>query len=45
MLPEIEQLLILQDKDQAIKRLQGDLKRLPMEEERARQKRRETTNA
>ncbi len=38
MLPQLTQLLILQDKDQAIKRLQGDLKRLPMEEERARQK-------
>ena len=38
MLPELTQLLIIQDKDQAIKRLQSDLKRLPIEEERARQK-------
>jgi predicted nucleic acid-binding Zn-ribbon protein len=38
MLPEITQLLILQDKDQTLKRLQTELKRLPMEEERAKQK-------
>lgn len=38
MLPEIEQLLILQDKDQTIRRLHADLKRLPQEEERAKQK-------
>jgi uncharacterized protein len=38
MLPELEQLLILQDKDQILKRLQQDLKRLPLEQERAKQK-------
>ena len=38
MLPEITQLLILQDKDQALKRLQTELKRLPLEQERAKQK-------
>ncbi len=38
MLPEITQLLILQDKDQTLKRLQTELKRLPQEEERAKQK-------
>ncbi|HWB03751.1 MAG TPA: C4-type zinc ribbon domain-containing protein [Verrucomicrobiales bacterium] len=35
MLPELEQLLILQDKDQHIRRLKLDLKRLPAEQERA----------
>ncbi|MBP7948831.1 MAG: hypothetical protein KA004_04185 [Verrucomicrobiales bacterium] len=38
MLPAIAQLLILQDKDQLLRRLQNDLKRLPLEEERAKQK-------
>ena len=38
MLPEITQLLILQDKDQTLKRLQAELKRLPLEAERAKQK-------
>ncbi len=38
MLPEITQLLIIQDKDQTLKRLQTELKRLPLEQERAKQK-------
>jgi predicted nucleic acid-binding Zn-ribbon protein len=38
MLPEITQLLIIQDKDQTLKRLQTELKRLPLEIERAKQK-------
>lgn len=38
MLPEIEQLLILQDKDQTLKRLNHDLKRFPQEQERVKQK-------
>lgn len=38
MLPEIQQLLILQDKDQTLKRLNQDLKRLPQEQERVKQK-------
>lgn len=45
MLPELTQLLILQDQDQALKRLQNDLKRLPADEERARQKLLSDTNA
>lgn len=36
MLPEIELLLILQNKDQAIRKLQRELKRIPLEEEDAR---------
>ena len=36
MLPEIESLLILQSKDQAIRKLQRELKRIPLEEEDAR---------
>ena len=35
MLPELEQLLILQEKDQHIRRLKLDLKRLPADQERA----------
>ncbi len=35
MLPELEQLLILQEKDQHIRRLRLDLKRLPADQERA----------
>jgi predicted nucleic acid-binding Zn-ribbon protein len=38
MLPELEQLLILQDKDQHLRRLRLELKKLPGEEERARAK-------
>lgn len=38
MLPELEQLLILQDKDQTLKRLNLDLKRFPQEQERAKNK-------
>jgi predicted nucleic acid-binding Zn-ribbon protein len=38
MLPELEQLLILQDKDQIIRRLKLDLKRLPADQERAKDK-------
>lgn len=38
MLPELEQLLILQEKDQHIRRLRQDLKRLPADEERAKEK-------
>jgi predicted nucleic acid-binding Zn-ribbon protein len=38
MLPELEQLLILQDKDQHIRRLKLDLKRLPADQERAKDK-------
>ncbi len=38
MLPELEQLLILQDKDQHIRRLKLDLKRLPADQERAKGK-------
>ncbi len=38
MLPELEQLLILQEKDQHIRRLKLDLKRLPAEQERAKAK-------
>jgi predicted nucleic acid-binding Zn-ribbon protein len=38
MLPELEQLLILQEKDQHIRRLKTDLKRLPADQERARGK-------
>jgi predicted nucleic acid-binding Zn-ribbon protein len=36
MLPEIESLLILQNKDQAIRKLQRELTRIPLEEEDAR---------
>jgi uncharacterized protein len=38
MLPELTQLLIIQDKDQSLKRLHAELKRLPLEQERAKQK-------
>ncbi len=38
MPPELEKLLILQDKDQTIRRLRLDLKRLPADEEQARQR-------
>jgi len=38
MLPELEQLLILQEKDQHIRRLKLDLKRLPADQERAKDK-------
>lgn len=38
MLPELEQLLVLQDKDQHIRRLKLDLKRLPADQERAKGK-------
>lgn len=38
MLPELEQLLILQEKDQHIRRLKLDLKRLPADQERAKSK-------
>ncbi len=38
MLPELTQLLILQDKDQTLKKLSTELKRLPLEAERAKQK-------
>ena len=38
MLPELEQLLILQEKDQHIRRLKLDLKRLPADQERAKAK-------
>ena len=37
MLPELEQLLILQEKDQHIRRLKLDLKRLPADQERAKE--------
>ncbi len=45
MLPEVTKLLILQDKDQALVRLRKELKRLPLEEERARLKLAEATAA
>ena len=32
MLPEIEQLLIIQDRDQKITKLNSDVERLPLEE-------------
>jgi predicted nucleic acid-binding Zn-ribbon protein len=38
MLPSIEQLLILQDKDQLLRRLQAEMKRMPLEEARAKAK-------
>ena len=38
MLPELEKMLILQDKDQHLRRLRLDLKKLPAEEERAKAK-------
>lgn len=38
MLPELEQLLVLQEKDQHIRRLKLDLKRLPADTERAKGK-------
>ena len=38
MLPEIEQLLIVQDRDQKITKLNSDIERLPLEEQQARQR-------
>ena len=38
MLPEIEQLLIIQDRDQKITKLNSDIERLPLEEQQARQR-------
>ena len=38
MLPEIEQLLIIQDRDQKITKLNSDIERLPLEEEQAKQR-------
>lgn len=38
MLPEIEQLLILQDRDQKITKLNSDIERLPLEEQQAKQR-------
>ena len=38
MLPEIEQLLIIQDRDQKITKLNSDIERLPFEEEQAKQR-------
>ena len=38
MLPELQQLLVLQEKDQHIRRLKLDLKRLPADQERAKGK-------
>jgi uncharacterized protein len=38
MLPELEQLLILQEKDQHLRRLKLDMKRLPADQERAQEK-------
>ena len=38
MLPEIEQLLIIQDRDQNITKLNADIDRLPLEEEQAKQR-------
>ena len=38
MLPEIEQLLIIQDRDQKITKLNADIDRLPLEEEQAKQR-------
>ena len=45
MLPELEQLLILQDKDQHIRRLRLDLKRLPADTDRAKGKQASDTEA
>jgi predicted nucleic acid-binding Zn-ribbon protein len=45
MLPELEQLLILQEKDQHIRRLKLDLKRLPADQERAKGKLASDTDA
>ena len=38
MLPEIEQLLIIQDRDQKITKLNSDIERLPFEEEQAKER-------
>ena len=38
MLPEIEQLLIIQDRDQKITKLNSDIERLPLEERQAKQR-------
>ena len=38
MLPEIEQLLIIQDRDQKITKLNSDIERLPFEEQQAKQR-------
>ena len=38
MLPEIEQLLIIQDRDQKITKLNSDVERLPLEEQQAKQR-------
>ena len=38
MLPEIEQLLIIQDMDQKITKLNSDIERLPLEEQQAKQR-------
>ena len=38
MLPEIEQLLIIQDRDQKITTLNSDIERLPLEEQQAKQR-------
>ena len=38
MLPEIEQLLIIQDRDQKITKLNSDIDRLPLEEQQAKQR-------
>ena len=38
MLPEIEQLLIVQDRDQKITKLNSDIERLPFEEQQAKQR-------
>ena len=38
MLPEIEQLLIIQDRDQKITKLNSDIERIPLEEQQAKQR-------
>ena len=38
MLPEIEQVLIIQDRDQKITKLNSDIERLPLEEQQAKQR-------
>ena len=38
MIPEIEQLLIIQDRDQKLKELNSDIERLPLEELQAKER-------
>ena len=45
MLPEIESLLVLQNKDQAIRKLERDLKRIPLEENEAKSRLKDDTEA